>query len=159
MHILKFFLIFEFGLCSFRLGKISLRYNLTFILTSLKSLKGRIHTLHLYDPASLYKRPSVAYLSWNSLEKQAEKHNSRKEEISSKSKLNRPELAPFKAAILKSSDESDEEIDELVNPQPMKQWRVPTEPKKHSLSELEELLDNVNSYMKYIFEDRPLNAL
>ena len=127
-----------------------------FKLSFLKSFKGRIHTLHLYDPASLYKRPSVAYLSWNSLQNKAEKHNSIKGEITSKSKLNLPQRAPFKAALLESKNE---DIGELVNPQPVKQWRVPAESKKHSLSELVELLDNVNSYMKYIFEDRPLNAL
>ena len=44
-NFLKIFLIFKLSLCSYRLG--------------------RIHTLHLYDPAIFFKRPSVAHLSWN----------------------------------------------------------------------------------------------
>ena len=50
MNFLKLFLIFKLSLCSYRLG--------------------RIHTLHLYDPAIFFKRPSVAHLSWNLMNNQ-----------------------------------------------------------------------------------------
>ena len=117
----------------------------------MKSSKGRIHTLHLYDPANLFKHPSVAYLSWNSLRNQAHERFSQIKENEaaspSKSHFYQTKVEPFYANL---SERVDGESAEMNNSQPMKQRRVEAEKIVDSMIELAELLDNVNDYMKYI---------
>ena len=121
MNLLKLFLIFKLSLCSYRLG--------------------RIHTLHLYDPAIFFKRPSVAHLSWKS-NVQPNVH---------KDVMKLPEENRNDQILL-----ADTNIVESENLPSWSQSMGKHLSIQNSFFELAKILDNVK---QHIMNDRPLNAL